>query len=145
MATILIVDDEARVREVMTRWIQGAGHETLEAADAEEALASMRADASAVAFCDVQMPGRDGIWLTRELRRLYPHVAVVLATGVSTVPPAVSMQCGVLAYLVKPFNRDAVLTALGTALKWHEESVVGGARASDGGDVLDRWLQELDE
>ena len=57
----------------------------------------MEKQPAAVVFCDIQMPGHDGIWLTAELRKLYRKTAVVLATGVSTVAPGVSMQSGVLA------------------------------------------------
>src|ERR1039458_9033047 len=104
MSRILVIDDEEHVRRVMTGFITKAGHTCLEAADAESALAVMAETPADVAFCDIQMPGRDCIWLTGELRKRYPTMPVVLATGVSTVPPNVSMQAGVLAYLVKPFS-----------------------------------------
>jgi DNA-binding NtrC family response regulator len=144
MALVLIVDDESGVRDLLTRWIESAGHETCEADNAEHALEVMTAHPAAVAFCDVQMPGHDGIWLTKQLRGRFSHVAVVLATGVSTLPPAVSMQCGVLAYLVKPFSRAAVLRAFGQALDWHEESVASGPRLEDSTDRLGQWLDSLE-
>jgi FixJ family two-component response regulator len=103
----------------------------------------MVASPADVVFCDVQMPGHDGLWLTRQLRAQYPSTAVILATGVTTVPPNVSMQSGVLAYLVKPFRRAALLESLEQALKWHHEAARGGAPAHDA-DVLDRWLESLE-
>jgi two-component system OmpR family response regulator len=64
MAQILIVDDEASVRQVLARWISSAGHTVREAESAAAALEEAENHEPAVVFCDVQMPGRDGIWLT---------------------------------------------------------------------------------
>jgi DNA-binding NtrC family response regulator len=143
LAKVLIVDDEPRVRELMHRQLEGAGHELVDAEDADAALAAMAATPCDVVFCDIQMPGRDGLWLTGELRRLYPLSAVVLATGVSSVPPRVSMQAGVLAYLVKPFTRQALLESLSTAIRWVEDARTHGAKAEDQGAALTDWLDEL--
>ena len=96
MADVLVVDDQRPVRELLMRWLREAGHEPREATDALDAIAAMSAQPADVVFCDVHMPGPDGVWLTGELRRLFPLSAIVLATGVSTVPAKVSMQCGVL-------------------------------------------------
>jgi FixJ family two-component response regulator len=71
-------------------------------------------------------------------------VAVILATGVSTVPPRVSMQSGVLAYLVKPFTRADALQALRQALEWHAKTVASGPNPHDTADRLKTWLEELD-
>jgi len=144
MARILIVDDEQGVRQVLARFIQGAGHETLEAESADAALQAMEKQAAAVVFTDVQMPRRDGLWLTAELRKLYPTTAVVLATQVSSVAPRISMQAGVLAYLVKPFNQESVIGALEAALAWHTQTVATGPRPEDAPDRLQRWLESLE-
>ena len=144
MALILIVDDEHSVRQVLTRWIQRAGHEILEAESAEAALQLMEKQPAAVVFCDIQMPGHDGIWLTTELRKLYLTTAVVLATGVSTVAPRVSLQSGVLAYLVKPLSHRAVIEALNIALEWHLETVATGPRPEDTPERLQEWLDSLE-
>ena len=145
MALILIVDDEASVRRVLVRWIQGAGHETLDAESADAALEVMTVRPAAVVFSDIQMPGRDGLWLTAEVRKRYRTTAVVLATSVSSVAPQISMQSGVLAYLVKPFNRESVLRALEGALAWHTDAVIAGPRGEDTVDQLNDWLATLEQ
>ncbi len=90
------------------------------------------------------MPGgNDGLWLTGQLRTLYPTAAVVLATGVSTVPPKVSMQQGVLAYLVKPFQRQPLLDALRQGLQWHEDRMASGPMPEENAANLKDWLDEL--
>jgi CheY-like chemotaxis protein len=143
MALILIVDDEHSVRQVLARWIQGAGHEILEAESADAALEVMEKQPAAVVFCDIQMPRRDGLWLTAELRKRYQTTAVVLATQVSTVAPQISMQAGVLAYLVKPFNQESVIHALEAALAWHTDTVGAGPRPEDTPERLQEWLDSL--
>ena len=88
------------------------------------------------------MPGRDGVWLTGELRQRYPATAVVLATGVSSIAPRVSMQAGVVAYLVKPFAGAAIREALSLALQWHvdaQKSPVRGTLVE-----LEAWLNSLE-
>lgn len=144
MALILIVDDEHSVRQVLARWIQGAGHEILEAESAAAALEVMEKQPAAVVFSDIQMPRRDGLWLTAELRKRYPKTAVVLATQVSTVAPRISMQVGVLAYLVKPFTPESVSEALKAALAWHAETVATGPRPEDTPERLQEWLNSLE-
>jgi CheY-like chemotaxis protein len=129
----------------MRRQLEHAGHELYDAEDAQAALDVMVQTPCDVIFCDIQMPGRDGLWLTAELRKLYPMSAVVLATGVSSVPPKISMQAGVLAYLVKPFTRQALLTSLATAIKWVDDTRVNGPNAEDQGVKLTDWLDELKE
>lgn len=144
MALILIVDDEQSVRQVLVRWIQKAGHETVEAEAADVALEVMEKHAAAVVFSDVQRPGRDGLWLTAELRKRYPTTAVVLATLVSTIAPTFSLQAGVMAYLVKPFDQRAVLHALRVALAWHRDTVAAGPRPEDTPERLQKWLDALE-
>jgi DNA-binding NtrC family response regulator len=143
MSSVLVVDDEKAIRQLVGRWLSDAGFQYDEAEDADAALRAMSVSPASAVFCDVQMPGHDGLWLTRQLRAQYPTTAVILATGVTTVPPNVSMQAGVLAYLVKPFRRDALLDALDQALKWHEQAVSSGVHGHDP-DVLNRWLKSLE-
>ena len=144
MALILIVDDEHSVRQVLARWIQGAGHEILEAESANAALEVMEKQPAAVVFSDIQMPRHDGLWLTAELRKRYRTTAVVLATQVSTVAPHISMQAGVLAYLVKPFSQESVIHALKAALAWHTDTVATGPRPEDTPERLQEWLDSLE-
>ena len=144
MALILIVDDEASVRRVLARWIQGAGHEVMEAESADAALKVLEKHPAAVVFSDIQMPGRDGLWLTAEVRKRYRAIAVVLATSVNSIAPQISMQVGVLAYLVKPFNQAAVIRALETALAWHTDTVAVGPRQEDTDERLQKWLASLE-
>jgi CheY-like chemotaxis protein len=105
---VLVVDDDEGVRKVLCRWLADMGYGVSAAADAESALDIMREHAIDVALIDVRMPGRDGIWLVDRVCRLYPTIAMALATGLLEMDPMVTLRPGVVGYIVKPFNRAAL-------------------------------------
>ena len=129
MPSVLVVDDESQIRDLMARWISGDGYQVRQAATAVDALADMQTVRSDIVMCDVHMPGEDGLWLTGQLRALFPETAVVLATSDRTVPPQISLQPGVVQYLAKPFTREEVLAAVRVAAGWHETAVSEKGRA----------------
>jgi len=143
MATVLIVDDESHVRELLGHTIRKAGHQVLEAESSDAALKVMTQHQAAVVFTDIQMPGHDGRWLTIELRKRYPHTAIVLATSVTDLEPTITLRFGVLSYLLKPFDLHAVGEALRMALEWHEDAVATGTAAIEQG-RLEAWLDSLE-
>jgi DNA-binding NtrC family response regulator len=143
MALVLVVDDEAHIRQLLGQAIRQAGHDAVEADSSDAALKVMETRAADVVFTDIQMPGRDGRWLTIELRKRYPMTAVVLATSVTDLSQTITMRFGVLSYLVKPFDLSAVLNALATAVEWHQKTVTSGAD-SVAADQLERWLDSLE-
>lgn len=118
-AKVMIVDDEAPVRRLMRRYVEAEGAEAIEAPGAEQALALMAGTGgTAVALCDIRMPGRDGLWLAEQLRRLYPHTAVVMTTGVHDFDAAVmSLQTGAVDYVAKPFTKERLHEALARGLR----------------------------
>jgi putative nucleotidyltransferase with HDIG domain len=120
---VLIVDDENGVRELMSRWLQADGYAVTTAANAEEALGRLEATPSAVALCDIRMPGRDGLWLAERIRHRYPETAVIMATGVQEAGPAVhTLRQGVTDYLTKPFGRARLEEAVTRGLEWHRSA-----------------------
>lgn len=143
MAQILIVDDERSMREIIRHCLGDLGHEIREAEHAQAALARMAEQPADVVFCDIQMPGEDGVWLTGQIRNTYHTTAVVLATAVSTLAPNTTMRAGVMAYLVKPFSRVALVDALSIALAWSNEAKAKGPKPEDRGVGLDDWLDSL--
>jgi two-component system LytT family response regulator/two-component system response regulator LytT len=143
MAFVLTVDDERHIRQLLGHIIRHAGHEVAEAGNAEEALQSMQQRAADVVFTDIQMPGHDGRWLTVELRKRYPHTAVVLATSVKDLEPSITLRFGVISYLVKPFNAEKVRQTLEMAVAWHNEAKTVGTEAIE--QVrLEEWLDSLE-
>jgi response regulator RpfG family c-di-GMP phosphodiesterase len=119
--SILIVDDEAAVRQVMRRWLESQGYAVRAAASADQALTLLVEAPASVALCDLRMPGHDGLWLVDLLRREHPDVAVIIATGVNDVEAAVEgLRQGVVDYLTKPFDRERLFDAVFRAVEWSE-------------------------
>ena len=141
MSSVLIVGDEPRIREVLVRWLKPNGYDTREAGDAEAALEMLREGAADVAFCDMQMPGKGGVWLVEQIRANFPMTAIVLATADESVPPFVSLRGGVVDYLVKPFGRERVLDAVNRALDWHRAAVARGPEQTPDVDPLEKWIR----
>lgn len=122
MDRVLIVEDEEPVRRLLRGFVQAEGLAVLEAPTAEEALEVTDRQASAVALCDVNLPGRDGLWLVEQFARTHPEIAIVMTTGVQEFETAVtSLRAGVTDYLAKPFTREGLSKALKRALEVHHE------------------------
>lgn len=121
--SVLIVDDENGVRSLMARWLESGGYKVTTAGSAEEALGRLQESPPAVALCDIRMPGHDGLWLAERIRQDYPETAVIMATGVQDVAPAVkTLRQGVIDYLTKPLSRDRLREAVTRGLEWHESA-----------------------
>jgi response regulator RpfG family c-di-GMP phosphodiesterase len=119
--SVLVVDDEPGIREIIARWLAGGGYDVQTASSADEALQRVHDHPPAVALCDIRMPGRDGLWLARHIRREAPETAVIMATGVQDVGSAVtSLRQGVIDYLTKPFGRDRLRESVLRGLEWHK-------------------------
>jgi CheY-like chemotaxis protein len=117
MKTILVVDDDNGVRELLRRVLEHLGHQVEDASNALEALEVLKTRPVDLALCDVRMPGHDGVWLTDQILARYPGTAVALATGLIEMDPAVTLRPGVVGYIVKPFKRAAVVELLRVAFE----------------------------
>lgn len=139
--SVLVVDDNVFMRSVLVRWLHAAGYLPTDVPDATTALDLVAAEEFDVVLVDVEMPGRDGLWLVARLRERFPNVAVVLATASDQIPPVISMQDGVVDYLVKPFELDRVIDAVKRAVEWRETAVKRDSRRAEGAGTLDDWLR----
>jgi CheY-like chemotaxis protein len=129
------------MREILVRMLTPAGYSTAEAGDADTALAMIAQTPPAVLFCDVEMPGHDGLWLVAQVRKQFPTVAIVLATSNDAVPASVSLQGGVVAYVLKPFQKEHVLGAAREASAWHRAAAARRPGEPHAHDPVDEWLQ----
>lgn len=110
--TILIVDDEERLRERLVRAMKDRGLEAVGAPDVESALTLARADSPELAVVDLRMPGRGGLDLVRELLAIDPTTRIVVLTGYGSIATAIeAMRLGAVHYLQKPANTDEILAA----------------------------------
>ena len=104
---ILIVDDEAIVRDSLGAWFRQDGHAVETAAGAKDALRLVAAGRYDIAFLDIKMPGMDGLELQARLAQADPELTIVLMTAYAAVDSAVqAMKAGAYDYIVKPFDPD---------------------------------------
>jgi DNA-binding NtrC family response regulator len=104
--TVLVVDDEPAMREMLVSLLEEEGIRARPAASAEEALETTRESDFDAVVSDIRMPGRDGIALLAELRQTRPDTPVILMTAFGSIDSAVdAMRSGAFDYITKPFKR----------------------------------------
>jgi response regulator RpfG family c-di-GMP phosphodiesterase len=108
--TVLVVDDEAGIREVLVDFLSMEGYAVVAVADGEAAMAHLEEHRADVMLLDMKLPGISGLEVLERSRRLVPDLLVVMMTGFGTVETAVSaMKNGAYDYLLKPFKiRDVI-------------------------------------
>lgn len=116
--SVIVVDDEAPIREAVEQWLTLSGFEVRLFSRAEECLAQVPEHFPGVILSDVRMPGMDGLQLLAELQRRDRDLPVILLTGHGDVPMAVdAMRDGAYDFLEKPFTPETLLGSLRRALE----------------------------
>ncbi|MFY9813247.1 MAG: response regulator, partial [Dehalococcoidales bacterium] len=106
---ILIVDDEAMIRRLLTLKLSKQGYQCEEAGSAVEALDKMETYHADLIMLDMKMQGMSGMDLLPKLKAIYPDTAVIMATAVAEANLAIQcMRLGADDYITKPFNLDEV-------------------------------------
>src|SRR6266542_146370 len=110
MPRILLIDDDAAVRESMSRTLKSAGYTVQAAASGEEGLTAAREGSFDVILSDMRMPGLSGLDVLRKLREAHIDSVFIIMTGFGTVDTAVeAMKLGAVDFVQKPFFRDELL------------------------------------
>jgi len=105
LVTTLVVDDEAPVREALTRFLTGLGHEVVVAVDGAEAVAALKRRKISLVLLDLRLPDSSGLDLVPVMLDLEPHAAILMLTAVNDAhSAALCMQRGAMDYLVKPVD-----------------------------------------
>ena len=108
--SVLVVEDDAALREALVDTLRAAGLSALCAPDAPGALQLLQSEEIALVISDVQMPGPNGYQLLSSIKQLRPDLPVVLMTAYGTVAQAVAaMREGATDYIVKPFDAQALI------------------------------------
>ncbi|MEO7207358.1 MAG: sigma-54 dependent transcriptional regulator [Steroidobacteraceae bacterium] len=107
---VLVVEDDAALREALLDTLRAAGLAALSAADAQAALQLLLSEDIGLVISDVHMPGANGYELLSSIKRVRPYLPVVLMTAYGTVAQAVAaMRDGATDYIVKPFDAQALI------------------------------------
>jgi excisionase family DNA binding protein len=114
---VLVVDDEASIRDLLSKTLALAEYEVDVAPDGRTALERMRLYPYDLLIADLKMPGMDGLTVIREAKRYKVDLPVIIITGFSTESSAIeAVNLGVAGYLTKPFRVPQVLAAAAKAL-----------------------------
>jgi len=116
---VLVVDDDRGIREGCRRVLEKAGYEVLSADDGEQGLDIFAHESGlAAAIIDLQLPGIDGIELTRRMHEVDEDCVLLIITGYASIETAVqAIKQGAYGYISKPFAPDELLLQLGNGLK----------------------------
>lgn len=115
--TILVVDDEPMVREVVARYLELDGHAVVEAADGDAGLAWLNANRVDLVVLDVMLPGTDGLAILRHLREQGDTPVILLTARTEEVDRVVGLEMGADDYVVKPFSAREVAARVRTVLR----------------------------
>jgi two-component system chemotaxis response regulator CheY len=113
--TILIVDDSASLRQVVSIALKGAGYDVIEGCDGKDALAKLNGQKVHLIISDVNMPNMDGITFVKEVKQLpaYKFTPIIMLTTESQeAKKAEGQAAGAKAWVVKPFQPQQMLTAV---------------------------------
>jgi len=115
--TVLVVDDEPIVREVVVRYLEREGYRTLEAADGHRARELVRSEAPSLVVLDVMLPGTDGLALCRWIRSHSDLPVIMLTARGDEVDRIVGLEIGADDYVTKPFSPRELAARVRTVLR----------------------------
>jgi CheY-like chemotaxis protein len=116
MTRILIIDDEAMIRNLLVKILEREGYNTITASDGKEGIKSHRENPADLIITDLIMPGKEGIETIMELRRDFPDVKIVAMSGGGNMDPEtylrIAKTMGAIKTLAKPFDKKVLLKTI---------------------------------
>ena len=125
MSKIMVVDDEAVIRELLQDILTGEGYEVDTMPNAKAALETLaKSNGYVLLFTDIMMPEMDGITLIREARKLAPSMIPIVMTGFATLETArAAVKEGAYDYVLKPFSLTEIKLAVTNAIERYQLSM----------------------
>jgi len=124
--TILVVEDEMKIARLVRDYLEDAGFEVIVAGDGTAALASARGSKPDLVVLDLGLPGRDGLDVTREIRRRSTVPIVMLTARGSEADRVAGLELGADDYVVKPFSPRELVARIRAVLRRTEAVRTGG-------------------
>jgi DNA-binding response OmpR family regulator len=144
MATVLVVDDEPIVRDVVTRYLERDGHDVSTAASGDEAQAKIAGEGPDLVLLDIMLPGEtDGLALCRWIRSTSDLPVILVTARGDEADRIVGLELGADDYVTKPFSPRELATRVKTVLRRARPSQVPRARLEVGSLALDATRHEV--
>lgn len=116
MKKILIIDDERSIRRALGEILQFEGYEVAEAEDGKQGIEVCKNGAFDLVFCDIKMPGKDGMEVLAEIHPLFPELPIVMISGHGTIETAVeAIKKGAFDFIEKPLDLNRILVTIRNA------------------------------
>jgi len=141
--TVLVVDDEPIVREVVIRYLEREGYRTLEAEDGEVARDVLARSSPDIVVLDVMLPGADGLELCRWIRSTSELPVIMLTARGEEADRIVGLELGADDYVTKPFSPRELAARVKTVLRRSDRVVSSVDRLEFGDVVLDQASREV--
>lgn len=126
MATILAVDDDEKIRELLSTVLRRKGHRVLTADDGQKGIDVFRREQPHVTILDFEMPDMDGLAVLRQIRQIDPRAPVIMLTGAGTeAREKQARELGVTDFLAKGFSLHEIGAALNQVLTQTAQGVGG--------------------
>jgi DNA-binding response OmpR family regulator len=142
MASVLVVDDEPIVREVVVRYLAREGHETREVADGDAARAAIERSEPDLVVLDVMLPGTDGLELCRWIRARSELPVILLTARGEEADRIVGLELGADDYVTKPFSPRELAARVRSVLRRTAPSGKAVERIAFGDVELERATRE---
>jgi two-component system response regulator ResD len=141
--TVLVVDDEPIVREVVVGYLQREGFRTLEAGDGNRARELLEADLPSLVVLDLMLPGMDGLELCRWIRARSNLPVIMLTARGEEADRIVGLELGADDYVTKPFSPRELAARVRTVLRRSSSPTLADARLSVGTLEIDASSREV--
>ncbi len=143
MATVLVVDDEPIVRDVVVRYLEREGYRTLEAADGDRARELLEQEQPELVVLDVMLPGMDGLTLCRWIRGRSDLPVILLTARGDEADRIVGLEIGADDYVTKPFSPRELAARVRTVLRRSAPKTPGEEQLRFNGLMLDSGTREV--
>ena len=143
MTTVLVVDDEPIVREVVVSYLQRAGYRTLEAGDGDAARRLLEDDPPTLVVLDVMLPGTDGLELCRWIRARSDLPVIMLTARGEEADRIVGLELGADDYVTKPFSPRELAARVRTVLRRSSPETPRSERLTFDGLEIDARSREV--
>jgi DNA-binding response OmpR family regulator len=143
MPTVLVVDDEPIVREVVCSYLQREGYRTLEAGDGPTARALLEQSTPALVVLDLMLPGTDGLELCRWIRGRSELPLIMLTARGEEADRIVGLELGADDYVTKPFSPRELVARVRSVLRRASPVGAGGEQLTVGDLTIDQCTHEV--